>query len=134
MLDIPIELGRVSEIANRGVPERYDLEVVRGDSLAIVFRMFREVDECGDGSGAQTLTGISGRTMVRAAPDHAQAYSLDVTVNEDAGNGRVTILADEDDTRIFPETGVWDLELYVTGVYRKTVIHGTWRMLYDHAY
>lgn len=134
MLDIPIELGRVSEIANRGVPERYDLRVVRGDSLAIVFRMFREVDDCGDGSGAQTLTGVSARMAIRPAPDSALTYSLDVTVNEAAGNGRVTVLADDNETRLFPETGVWDLELFVEGVYRKTVVHGTWQMLYDHAY
>lgn len=133
-MDIPVQLGRVSELANRIVPERHDLEVVRGDSLAIVLRMFREVDECGDGSGAQTLTGLTGRLFVRAAPDHPTSHELTVTVDDTAGSGRVTISADEDETRTFPETGVYDLELDDGSNIHKTVVRGLWKMVRDHTY
>lgn len=135
MTDIPIALGRVSELANRGVPERYDLTVVRGDSLGVVFRMYREVDACGDGSGVQTLTGLQGRMMLRAAPDYPVSHDLTVTVDDTAGSGRVTISADSTETRSLPETGVWDLELSDgTDDLRKTVLHGNWRILRDHTY
>jgi hypothetical protein len=127
-------MGRVADIASRGIPEKYDLSAVRGDSFQVVFRMYSEVDACGYGSLAQTLTGLTGQMRVRPATDHPLSYSFAVAVDDTAGSGRVTCSATSEETLLMPETGVWDLELSDGASLRKTLVRGTWRLLRDHSY
>ena len=129
-----IEVGQIADIATFSSPTKVDLSPMRGDSLSAIFRLYREVDDCGDGHSAQTLTGLTGRATVRPAPDHPLSYALTVTVDTAAGSGRVTISATDTQTRLMPETGVWDLELTNGAGVRKTIVRGTWRMTRDAAF
>lgn len=132
--EIPIAMGRFVDLAARGAPERYNLKAVRGDSFQVVLRMYREVDACGDGSSPQTLTGLSGRMVVRAAPDYPTSHAFTVDVDDAAGSGRVTCTATAEETNLMPETGVWDLELYDGAGLVKTVVNGVWTLVRDHSY
>lgn len=132
---IPIQIGRIADFAQFRDPTEHDLTIVRGDSLELVFRMFRSVDKCtGLGSGAQTLTGLQGRFILRAALDHPFPFEMDVAVDVAAGSGRVTVTGTAADTRALPILGVYDLELNDgTDALRKTVVKGGFTLTRDTA-
>jgi hypothetical protein len=132
---VPIAIGRVVELAQfSGPPLAMPLTIVRGDSLELVFRLYRRVDECGHGSGVQTLTGLQARAAIRRAPDHPVIYALTATVDTTAGSGRVTLSASAAVTRLLPDHGVWDVEINDgTDALRKTIAGGPVLFLRDVA-
>ena len=144
---IPIGIGRVADIASLPTPVlRATLFVQRGDSFELVFRAYREVclfhGGCaprgcacdfdypyGTGSGIQILTGFQGAAAIRKAIDFPQVSVLTVDVDQTgAGSptrGIIRVTADPTATRVFPEFGVWDLEINDgTDQLRKTLMEG----------
>lgn len=129
--EIAIPIGLVSEIARFSQPTKHDLTIMRGDSFAVVFRLYREVDACG-GFSPQTLAGLQGRMVFRWAPDHPLSLSGTVVVDTATGSGRVTVTATAAITRQLPDVGVFDLELHDgTDVLRKTIVRGAFRLVWD---
>lgn len=129
----PIQLGRVQDLAQFSNPARVNLQHTRGDSFQLALRLYEEVDACGDAHGAQTLTGLTGRAVLRMAVDHPSSWNFAVSVDTSAGSGRVTVSATALETRLMPETGVWELELTDGASTRKTIVRGCWKMTRDIA-
>jgi hypothetical protein len=140
---IPIPIGQVANLASLPTPVlRAALRVQRGDSLDVVFRAYREVfggpssgcacdpnNPFGSGTSAQVLTGLQARAVVRRAKDHPQEWPLVVIVDQTgAGSptrGIIRVTADASATRLFPDHGVWDLEVNDgTDTLRKTLVEG----------
>ena len=133
--EVPISIGNFSELAQFRSPTDYTINVVRGDSLTYIFRMFREVDCSGSGGGPQTLTGMTGRAVIRKTWDDPMLYTLTAVVDTDAGSGRVTVTATPAETRVLPDFGVWELELTNAGeTIRKTVVMGSVEFTRDLVY
>jgi hypothetical protein len=126
-----VQIGKISDLPLFTKTQKLDLKATRGDSFQAELRMYREVDGCGYGVSAQTLAGLTGRAMVRPSVDHPLSWELTVTVDETAGSGRVTLAATDEETRMMPETGVWELELYDGAGLRKTIVAGKWKLSRD---
>jgi hypothetical protein len=112
----------MDELALITGPVHKDLTVYRGDSLRVEFRLRK----C---SGSYlVLTGLDGRATIRLAKDdNATPVTLAVAVDQTSGptRGTVVVTATPQQTLVFPQVGVWDLELHTTdGTFRKTVVAG----------
>lgn len=130
--EIAVPIGRFAELGQLRSVYEWDLEFVRGDSLEIVFRMFKDVNCEGDGSRPQTLTGMSARARIRKAIDYPVYVDLTAVVDDSAGSGRVTVTATAEETLLYPEYGIFELQLYeIAGPLAKTVVQGQALMIRD---
>ncbi len=131
---VPVQVGDIAKFGQYVGPTlRVPLPVVQGNSLEITFRAFRTVNMCWgkmSGSGPQTLTGFEGASTARKAKGFPLFTELEVIVDQTgAGSptqGLVTVRATPEVTTLFPQFGVFDLELY-TGLgdtLRKTIVEG----------
>jgi len=106
-------------------PARASLPVVRADSLEIQVRLRDKTTKA-----PIVLTGYVGRSAIRPAIDNPAVTELTVVVSQDASGpnvGLVTVTATGEQTQVFPEVGVWDLQISdgsPTGIFRKTVVQG----------
>jgi len=140
-MPVPIPIGRIADFPGYLGPSLIiPLQIQRGDSLRWVFRAYREVTGApgagcvdpdypyGRGTGPQALTGLQGRAVIRRAKDHPQEWALAVAVDQTSGtptSGQIIVTAPANETRLYPDHGVWDLELNDgTDVLRKTVAEG----------
>ncbi len=128
--EIAVPIGRFSELAQWRSVYEWDLELVRGDTLEIIFRVFREVDCEGHGSRPQVLTGMSARARVRSAVDYP--IYTDLTCSVDAPTGRITVTATSEQTSLMKEYGIFELQVYETsGTMQKVIVQGQLKMTRD---
>lgn len=115
------------------VPKRVTLPVVRGDSVYFLIKL---KDQEAGGS-AVPLDGKVGKASIRKAIDAPVETMLAVTVDQTttgATVGHILIQATGEQTTLFPEFGVWDLQLSdgsPTGVFRKTLVQGPLKFVRD---
>lgn len=113
-------------------PLRVDLNVVRGDSVLLVFTV-----RTSEGTRVP-LTGLSALAVVRTAIDDTTTYTLDVAVSQSAAGlpdtGRLTVTAPGARTLLWPDVGHWGLQLQddsPDGAFRKSVVQGRLRLVRD---
>jgi len=138
---IPIEVGDIAEFAHYIGPQLIlPLPIEQGNSLSIQFRAFRFVNHCHGqayGSGPQTLTGFEGAGTLRKAKGFPLSSSLTVTVDQTGPGsptqGIITVSATPEQTTLYPQFGVYDVELFtgIGTVLRKTIIEGP--IMYNRA-
>lgn len=141
---VPIKVGRISDFASYVGPTLIvPLPVQRGDSLQLIFRAFRDTSGCEpdiSGTSPQVLTGYAGSASVRRAKDHPISYPLTVSVDQTGPGsptrGQILISATPEQTRLMPDHGVWDLDIFlgVPPTIRKTVAEGPLYLNRDTTY
>lgn len=108
-------------------PVKADLRVTRGDSVKIVYVLKDALTQT-----RIPLTGLSGKaTVKKAVDDRGPIWELGVEVSQSpagsADTGQVVITATGTQTTLFPEFGIWGLQLSddtPDGEVRKTVAMG----------
>lgn len=113
-------------------PLRVDLNVVRGDSVLLVFTV-----RTSEGTRIP-LTGLSAQAVVRVSIDDTTTYTLDVAVSQSAAGqsdtGRLTVTAPGSRTLLWPDVGHWGLQLQdasLDGTFRKSICQGRLRLVRD---
>ena len=111
-------------------PQRLNLPVVRGDSIYFLITLK-------DRGKRIPLNGKTGKAAIRKAFDYPVVTELTVTVDQSTTGstvGDIIVEATGEQTQVFPEFGVWDLQISdgsVDGTFRKTLVQGTIEFVRD---